>query len=109
MLLTTKELNAAGQITAQDSILGNVLVTGDTLNDITNLIVYRNSAASGEKVVKASKIPGDADFFSGFMGASKGKIDCPDGIYVDFTCAGTATVIVHYKEKRYMRRNPELD
>jgi len=109
MLLTTKELNAPGLITAFDSILDNVFVTGDTLNDVTDFIVYRNSAASGKKVVQASSIPGDTELFCGFTQGGKDKIDCPDGIYVDWTGVGAPVVIVHYKEKRYMRRNPELD
>ena len=109
MLLTTKELNASGQITAYDSIIGNLFVTGDGLNDITDFIVYRNSGASGEKIIQSRKIPSDTEGFYGFTGAGKDKIDCPLGIYVSFTCAGSPIVIVHFKEKRYMRRNPELD
>lgn len=63
----------------------------DGVNDITDLTVYDGVSAAGREIVPTSDYEAD---YMGLNGVTGRNIECSDGVYVEFTCAGTAEVVL---------------
>ena len=70
----------------------------DGVNDITDLTIYDGTTNAGKEIVATSDYEADYKGLNGQMGPPCG-VDCPNGIYVEFTCAGAAEVVVYFVAK----------
>jgi hypothetical protein len=90
-----KTIDSPGIVTSNPAVCTGVLIGMDGVNDITDLTAYANNAASGPEVLPTN--PYEADY-KGLNGALNMRVICNDGIYVDWTSAGSVEVTVHFYE-----------
>lgn len=90
----SKKLSASGLCYTGPCELNGILIGTDGINDITDLTVYDNTAASGDEKIPTSDYEADYKGLNGAVGLHMG---CGIGLYLEFTCAGTAEVTVFFR------------
>lgn len=87
----SKKLSASGIAYTGSCKFHGFLLGCDGVNDITDLTVYDGLNNSGTEITPTSDYEAD---YKGLNGCTGRNIDCSVGLYVEFTCAGTAEVTV---------------
>lgn len=89
----TKKLDSSGIVTRGPCVLTAFFVGMDGVNNITGFAIYNGIDNTGKEIVPSVPFRANA---MGYNGATGIKIDCPDGIYVEWTTAGTAEIVIHF-------------
>lgn len=66
----------------------------DGTNDVTGLAIYDGIDATGQEIIPSNPYEADYKGLNGVVGLRR---DCPNGLYVEFTTAGAAEVVVYYR------------
>lgn len=91
-----KKLTASGIVTSKPAAFKGYLVGTDTSNDVTSFSMFNGTTNAGAEIIPTHSI--DASVL-GMNGVTGLNIDCPNGIYAEFTTAGAAEVIVYFIDK----------
>ena len=89
-----KKIAASGQITPGPARLTGFLWGLDGTNDITSATIYDGTDNTGRECVPTNGFEAD---YKGLNGATGLSIDCQNGIYAEFTCAGAAELVVYWE------------
>jgi len=89
-----KKIAASGIITSSPARIKGFLWGLDGINDITSATIYDGTTNAGREVVPTNGFEAD---YKGLNGAVNLDIDCPAGIYAEFTCVGAAELIVYFE------------
>ena len=87
------KLSASGIVTSQPALMLGVQIGMDGTNDLT-LTIYNGVSNAGTEILPTNQYDASALGLNGVV-MSYGKF-CPDGIYVEITCSGTAEVVVDW-------------
>lgn len=96
MMDLSRRLEASGIITTGPGELTGFLLGMDGVNDVTDLAIYNGQDNGGEEVIPTCDYEADYRGLNGVVGIRR---DCADGMYLEFTCAGAAEVVVFYRAK----------
>lgn len=91
-----KKIASSDVITSGPAILTGFLWGLDGTNDITSATIYDGTSNAGRECVPTNGFEAD---YKGLNGAVGLRIDCPNGIYAEFTCAGAAELIVYWEPR----------
>ena len=89
-----KKITSSGAITSGAARITGFLWGLDGTNDITAATIYDGTDNTGRECVPTNGFEAD---YKGLNGAVGLDIDCPNGIYAEFTCGGAAELIVYWK------------
>jgi len=90
------KLTSSGIVTSHNCVLVGVQIGMDATNDLT-LTIYNGTSNAGSEVLPTNQYDASALGLNGVV-MSYGK-HCPNGIYVEITCAGAAEVVVDWIKK----------
>lgn len=96
MMDLSRRLDASGVITTRPCELTGFLLGMDGTNDVNDLAIYNGHDNGGEEIIPTCDYEAD---YKGLNGVTGIRRDCADGMYLEFTCAGTAEVVVFYRSK----------
>lgn len=85
----SKKLSASGIAYTGSCKFHGFVLGCDGVNDITDLTIYDGLDATGDEIVPTSDYEADYKGLNGVVGLN---VACSNGIYCEFTCAGTAEV-----------------
>ena len=98
--LQSNILTESGIVTSRPCGLSNIMVGKDGTNDITAFTLYHGTDNSGRKVFPTAWTLGaDQEGFEGLWSLGEDKIDCNQGLYAEWTCAGSSEVGFYFIEK----------
>ena len=98
--LQKKKLISPGSVTTRACGIANILIGKDGSNDVTAFTVYDCQDTNADEAMPTVwKLDADMCGLEGLWGQGKDYIDCPNGAYVDWTCAGNVEVFVYFIEK----------
>jgi hypothetical protein len=89
-----KMIAASGVITPGPARLTGFLWGLDGTQDVTLATIFDGSDNTGRECVPTNGFEAD---YKGLNGATGLSIDCPAGIYAEFTCGGAAELIVYWE------------
>ena len=90
------KLSSSGIVTPYNSILVGVQIGMDATNDLT-LTIYNGVDNTGTEILPTNQYDASALGLNGVV-MPYGK-HCPNGIYLEMTCAGTAEVVIDWIRK----------
>ena len=90
------KLSASGIVTSQPALMLGVQIGMDATNDLT-LTIYNGVDNTGTETLPTNQYDASALGLNGVV-MPYGK-HCPNGIYLEMTCAGTAEVVIDWIRK----------
>jgi len=88
-----KKITSSGTITTGSAIMYGYLMGTDSTNDVSAFAIYDGTDNTGVEIVPTHGITAAN---KGMNGATGLEIDCPNGIYAEFTTSGAAELVVFY-------------